>query len=171
MVSIRWPPDYHAKRLTTRPSSWCQLVGNPGRKPLSTGFTCLPPPPKLGKSLPQLVNGNRGLLCISSPRTTGRVCLASLALQRNEEKGLEFLVMHNQEELMILWFQFSKIISVSVMGLGSLGFLGNLLAIFILSRYVVPMFEIFVLIFCLFVCIRLFLRRYWIYLYLYSLTR
>jgi hypothetical protein len=33
-----------------------------------------------------------------------------------------------------LYFQFSKIISVSVMGLGSLGFLGNLLAIFILSR-------------------------------------
>ncbi len=31
--------------------------------------------------------------------------------------------------------QFSKIISVTVMGLGSLGFLGNLLAIFILSRY------------------------------------
>jgi len=24
--------------------------------------------------------------------------LASLALQQNEEKGLEFLVMHNQEE-------------------------------------------------------------------------
>jgi hypothetical protein len=43
----------------------------------------------------------------------GRVCLASLALPQNEEKGLEFLVMHNQEEEYVIEIDVSYHVGVS----------------------------------------------------------
>ena len=38
-LNLYQPPDYQVKRLTTRPLSLSQLVGNPGRKELITSAT------------------------------------------------------------------------------------------------------------------------------------